>query len=219
MEETRINVTYETLYELLRTEKGREELQKLNSSFFSDVLNYLQEKKKILTDEKQDLFSFEEKEKTKKQLENIRRILSELYERREKKIINMALNKSRTNSNIIDMSSLLGEEKKLFDSLISLLGRFRKGIILNLLNEKMPVLDEEKELKEIKGETAKIELEKETPEAKDSKLVRFLHGVPRFVGTELEEYGPFEKEDIANLPDEIASLLISKGRAEEIRED
>jgi len=49
-----------------------------------------------------------------------------------------------------------------------------------------------------------------------TKLVRFLHPVPKFVGRELEVYGPFEREDIANLPKEIAEVLIIKGRAEEM---
>ena len=51
------------------------------------------------------------------------------------------------------------------------------------------------------------------------KLVRFLTHVPKFVGPELEEYGPFESEDIANLPAEIAEVLIDKGKVEEIIEE
>jgi len=47
--------------------------------------------------------------------------------------------------------------------------------------------------------------------------VRFLYAVPKFVGKELEEYGPFEEEDIANLPSDIADILIGKGRVEEIK--
>ena len=58
---------------------------------------------------------------------------------------------------------------------------------------------------------------KETP--KETKLVRFLHAVPKFVGKELDEYGPFEEEDVASLPVEIANVLITKGRVEEISED
>ena len=57
---------------------------------------------------------------------------------------------------------------------------------------------------------AKNEIEKNT------KMVRFVHAVPKFVGEELEEYGPFEEEDVASLPAEIARILINKGRAEKI---
>ena len=48
------------------------------------------------------------------------------------------------------------------------------------------------------------------------KLIRFLQEIPQFVGTDLSTYGPFDKEDIANLPSEIAELLIKKEKAEEI---
>ena len=41
--------------------------------------------------------------------------------------------------------------------------------------------------------------------------------MPKFVGRDLEVYGPFEEEDIANLPGEIADILILKNRAEEIK--
>ena len=56
-----------------------------------------------------------------------------------------------------------------------------------------------------------------TEEKKNAKIIRFLNHVPKFVGKELEDYGPFEEEDIANLPSEIADVLISKGSAEEIK--
>ena len=43
--------------------------------------------------------------------------------------------------------------------------------------------------------------------------------MPKFAGPELEEYGPFEEEDIANLPTEIAEVLINKSKVEEIKEE
>jgi len=58
-------------------------------------------------------------------------------------------------------------------------------------------------------------LDKEEPN--NTRLGRFLNSVPKFVGKELEEYGPFAEEDIANLPVEIAEVLINKGKVEEIK--
>ena len=46
--------------------------------------------------------------------------------------------------------------------------------------------------------------------------VRFLSPVPRFLGPKLEEYGPFDEEDVANLPSIIVDILVEKGRAEGI---
>ena len=211
-----ININYETLFELLRIEKNRDDLQELPLNFFEDVLAYMREKQQILDEgkQKEDLFSATEREKVITEMANIRKILRELYERREKKIISMALNKSRTRSNIIDTSKLLGEESKLFSMVVSLLDTFREGILLNVLDFRQPFVEEKKEMQET-GQ--KNEPEKPAQPA-GTKLVRFLHPVPKFIGKELESYGPFEEEDMATLPSDIADLLIGKGRAEEMKE-
>ncbi len=214
MEEKQIIITHETLFEIIKREKDRTELQKLDDTFFNDVVDYIKEKKKITSNE--SLFSSDEKKKVQIQIKNIRRLLKDLYDKREKKIINIALDKSRTKSDVIDISALLKEEKILFEYLVTLFNRFRAGILYNLLNESIPVVEKEKtdnsEVKEIIEKQTKNEVKK------DTKLVRFVHAVPKFVGKELEEYGPFEEDDIANLPNEIADVLINKDRVEEIKE-
>ncbi len=210
-------ITYETLFELLQREKERTDLQKLEPSFFSDTISYIKDKKKILEAKNEGPFAFEEKRKTERQLENIYKILKELYERREKKIISLALDKSRTKSNLIDTSSLLREEKVIFDSIAELLDTYREAILYSVLNEKMPFMQQFEGKAENKNprEDFKTALDLK----KSTKLVRFASPVPKFVGPELEEYGPFSEEDIANLPVEVADILISKGKAEEIKEE
>jgi len=47
-------------------------------------------------------------------------------------------------------------------------------------------------------------------------LVRFLQDVPVIAGVDLKEYGPFKKEDIANLPKENADSLVKSGLAKSI---
>src|SRR3989338_5020623 len=119
-------ITYETLFELLQREKERMDLQKLDPSFFNDVIGYIKDKKKILEAKDSSVFAIDEKRKTERQLENIYKILKELYERREKKIISLALDRSRTKSNLIDTSSLLKEEKVIFDALSNLFDSYRE---------------------------------------------------------------------------------------------
>jgi len=205
-------ITYETLFELLKRERERVDLQKIEPSFFSDTINYIKDKKKIL-ETKDGLFAHEERKKTERQLENIYKILKELYERREKKIISLALDKSRTKSNLIDTTALLKEEKVIFDALTGLLDNYRDAILYSVLNERMPFMNPVEEKKPKEDFKTALELRKST------KLVRFASPVPKFVGTELEEYGPFSEEDIANLPSEIADVLIGKGKAEEINDE
>ena len=52
-----------------------------------------------------------------------------------------------------------------------------------------------------------------------NKMVRFIHAVPRFLGKELETYGPYEAEEIATLPEEIVNVLLQKNRVEEIKSE
>jgi len=214
-----VNITYETLFEILRIEKNRDDLQEIPATFFEDVVAYLREKQQILDEgrAKEDLFSATEREKTSTEMGNVKKILRELYERREKKIINMALNKSRTMSNIIDTSKLVGEESRMFGRIVETLDSFRGGILTNLLDLRIPYVEEKKNAVQA-DEKKEDEEKKPEPVQKDAKLVRFLHPVPKFVGKELEVYGPFEEEDMATLPTQIADVLISKGRAEEISE-
>ena len=213
-------ITYETLFELLQREKERADLQRLEPTFFNDVIDYIKDKKKILEAKSNSSFALEEKRKTERQLENIYKIIKELYERREKKVISLALDKSRTKSNLIDTTALLKEEKVVFEALTNLLDNYRDVILHSVLNEKMPFMQShasdlaQKSLEKVKDDfKTALEIKKNT------KLVRFIGYVPRFVGPELEEYGPFEEEDIANLPAEVADVLTSKGKAEEIKEE
>jgi len=210
-----IVITYETLFELLQREKERNDLQKLEPAFFADTINYIKDKKKIIEAKSDSPFAEEEKRKTERQLENIHKIIKELYERREKKIIVLALDKSRTKSHLIDTSALLKEEKVFFDALVGLFDTYRNVILNSVLAEKIPFMED----LVIKKNIEKHEFKSAFELKKLTKLVRFLNQVPKFVGPELEEYGPFQEEDIANLPKEIAEVLISKGKAQEILEE
>ena len=213
MEAKEINITYETLFEMLKREKDTADLQKLDPSFFDDFVDYLNEKKKLL--EKEDsLFSYDEKKKVEKQIDNARRLIKDIYERREKKIMNIAIIRSRTQSDVMDKSVFLEHEKKLFNEIVRVMDSFRKSIIHNVTLGKKP--SESKA--ENKGMESDGSAGKDAKQGSSTtKLVRFMHSVPKFVGKELEEYGPFEEEDIANLPSEIADLLIGKERVEEIK--
>ncbi len=198
----KVTVTYDSIFEILMREKGKEEIQKLSPEFFIDLVSYISQKRKSVDTQAIDAFSLEEKERSAKQLQNITRMLVELYERREKKILNMAMIRSRTGADIVDTTPLLGEENMLYDAIVAQLDYYRQNILFKVLNAQ-PTTAEKKEV---------------LVENKDAsmKVVRFLHAVPKFVGKELEVYGPYGEEDIASLPVEIAEILIEKGRAEEI---
>lgn len=205
-----VMITYETLFDVLRREKSHEDLQKLDPNFFNDIFAYLAQKQRIFDNAvgKTDLFSVDEREKTQMQLFNIRRVIKEFYERREKKILEMALNKSRTNSNILDTSNLLAEEKEFFNRIVSQLDECREKVLLKIL--------------ELKQESSGIAPAPEPvqpapqPEPKaNMKKIQFLKAVDPFVGKELETYGPYALDAVAELPAELADALINNGSAKE----
>ena len=227
-----IVVTFDTLFEILRNEKTKEDLQKLHDTFFQDFVNYLKDKQNAFGDQKeqQGLFEGDEREKKLQQIANTKKILRDIYDRREKKILNMAINKSRFASNIIDTSALLDEENLFYEMMVSLLDSQRGKVLDKLLNCEVPS-DLKVEIKEtstidsnepVKKEGIEVssEVKKEsTEELASTKLVRFLMAVPQFIGEDMLEYGPFEEEDVSKLPFEIADVLIQKERVEEIKEE
>jgi len=217
-----IRITLETLYDILRNEKKREDLQKLEDSFFNDVVNYLREKKKLLSSkqEENELFASGERKKLEYELNSINRILKEIYERRETKIIAIAINKSKTGSEIIDTSAMLREERQFYQQVLETLDDYRRGILLSLFKCELPFLGklpperkavetEKKELRNFKSEPA------EGLAARMAKI-RFIRPTPSFIWKDLKVYGPFEQRQETEIFPEVAELLVRKGRAERV---
>ncbi|MFC1753529.1 hypothetical protein ACFL96_09090 [Thermoproteota archaeon] len=233
--EKEVVITYETLFELLRLEKSRPDLQKINPTFYADALVYLNEKLSILQEDKSQtsLFASAEKEKTRRELENIGRILKELYDRREKKIMDISMIKSRTDSSIIDTSNMLESEKELFETITNDLALYRSAGLLKLLNGQEPksvlqqatqeVNKEEKKTEE--AETAptepknpniyKEEIASPVQQAQNNRHnIKFVAAVDEIVGPDLQIYGPFESGTTAELPKELAQALVNNKQAE-----
>lgn len=225
-----IKITLETLYDILRNEKKREDLQRLENTFYIDVVSYLREKKSILESKRHDndIFAAGEKEKLEYELRSIKRILKEIYEKREKKIIDIALNRSRTGSDIIDTSAMLIEEREFYLSVLRTLDAHRSGVLMNLFKAEMPSLSQiviQQKLVQEQHETHSTEENKDITPNKDLSTlqnmirIRIIHAIPSFIWKDLKEYGPFDKGEETEIFPEIAELLVRKGRAENVSEN
>ncbi len=181
----KIVLSYETLFELLRLERSRTELQKLPDDYLEQVKMLIQ----------QESSKPDKKEIT---LKNMVKIIEEIAERRERKVVMLSLDKSRTKAALIDFSKFLGHEKRQFDDLLILLERNRIGA----------------PLPEASSAIEKHDAAEKKPE---NRMVRFISAVPRFVGPDLEEYGPYDEEDIATLPSRLVDVLIERKRVQEIQ--
>ena len=200
-------ITYDALYEFLRKEKHNPELQKIDKNFFFDVIRYLKDKQALLDSQKTKSTIFTlEVEKAQTQLNNVRKILKELYERRENKIIQIALFASRLQEKQ-DTSAMLPEELNLYKSLADTMSNHRSGILYRVMAAAPPELPI--------NEPKDIKIDKRSSD--EACLIRFVHAVPQFIGEDMNKYGPFEEEDIANLPLKVAKLFVTKSRAEEIK--
>ena len=238
-----VTITYETLFELLRIEKMKEELQTLEASFLFDVQSYIEEKNSFLY-ELQHTADSVQVEKASIQLQNIKRILKDLLDRRERKIVNLALMKARATQLLIDERAFLTHEKKLFKILCEEIAAHHAVMLqqlipdsnqpklvhapddhnsansmskLSMLKPSMSKQDDSIELQPLDEETETEMLEEPQHEQFQTSgliAVRFLHAVPKFIGTDMQVYGPFEEEDVAKLPIELAKILIKKERAE-----
>jgi DNA replication initiation complex subunit (GINS family) len=95
-------------------------------------MEYLIQKHAILTEQgtKAGVFGANDYEKTRIQIVNIKKIVKDLYERRQGKIIRMAVNSSKVNSSFINKIAMLPDEKKFFDEMLEVL-RNNRGEVLN----------------------------------------------------------------------------------------
>ena len=164
-----------------------------------------------MKEESDNIFASGEKEKLQYELRSIKRILKQLYEKREKKIIDIALNRSRTGSDIIDTSTMLREEKDFYEYLLGHLDNYRRGVLMHLFKGELPDISGER-----KDVSVKKEPQVDAPDESDATKIRFLHPTPSFVWKDMKVYGPYEPGDEVDIFPEVAALLVRKGRAEKV---
>ncbi len=193
-------ITFETLYDIMRREKARDELQKLSHDFYQNVVSYIKDKQNILESQagKDSIFASQEIEKTRTQLKNVLKIVRDLYDRREAKIVQLALLSARNKERIYDNSSLLPEEHGFYNGIRSLIESARDGFF----SLSLPSQNAEKP-KDLKTKA----------ETDNGCKVRMTCDVPEFLGTDLQPYGPFANEAIISVPMQIADMLVSLGQA------
>jgi len=172
-------ISFEYLRKVLNEEKKSQNLTKIPEDFYETVRMYIESKKKLAKERKDEI-----------ELRNIERIVENIFNLRERKIINFAIMAARAG---VQPSNLTSEEKQFFQK------------ILDVVNERRKILD-----------SIKSALEGEVKKEIDI-LVVFKQDFPAFVGIDGQTYGPFKKGDIARLPEENRKILVSKGVVEEFK--
>jgi DNA replication initiation complex subunit (GINS family) len=199
-------ITYETIRNAHRAEK-EEELQKLPIGFFESVRSWFSHKEKL-----KDTTSLLE-------VENAKKLLEDIINRREKKIVLAALGTVRGQ---MPPPSLTDDERKFFDQIVNILKGFKNEINDKYRNYDEVVEEKIEEAKKSMEELKPLELEKPAEKTfikpNGKLLVKALADLPRFVGNNMEAYGPIKTGDVIFVPEEVGKQLISRKVAENILE-
>jgi len=219
---------YEDIYEISRNEKFSSDLQELTKEDLRKIKEYFKEKEKATQGQNQstNLFATHNRAKVQIEISNASRVIKDLLERRERKLINRAVFNSRVDNSIRDTSNMLEIEEELYDQLIFVIKRFRKGFTATIDNDgnypsktmqKLKLrgdIDIKTHFKE--GQTAaKKELkesiskqvEKNKEESEKLKEYILTSDTPEFYGPNMTKYGPFTAGDKIKLPKEVIKLL------------
>lgn len=181
-------ITYQEIYDILRKEKYSEALQQLPKNFLKEIAAYLEEKRTIFARESSKGLFSETLRMTRKQLDNTVSIVKELVAIRQRKILNLALTAAMTGISKKNSENLLAHEIELFEQTVKQLEKCQREMMKKLENH-----EEERESKNI--------------------LIRFKEDVPAFLDEEGNELGPFKQEELANLPRQIALILVADNKA------
>lgn len=212
---------YEKLYQHWLKEFQNTDLTELNQKVFNDyknisdfILDYQDEENDDLKETILDSYK-----------NNLKYLFKDFLKIREIKIINSALALKE-----INLDNVIEAERLLYKNLVSAIKGYKKVKAISLYAKDQVAPDKLTEPEvEMKSDVEEVSLSKEQETSKilDSikridqekikyTLVRFLKSTPPLVGVDLINYGPFEKEDIANLPQKNAKILIIEKFAENI---
>ena len=169
-------ISFELIRKIQREEQRVPKLSKLPDDFYNSLTAYLEQKK-----------SMKEDRKTALEMKNIELLLEDIFNRRERKILNFAIIAARTG---IPPENLSAEEREFFDRINATIKERRNDNLKKMLGERKEEL---------------------------ASLIVFKEDVPEFVALDEKNYGPFKKGDIARLPEDNMKLLIERGLAEEFK--
>ena len=192
--------TYEDIYELFRNEQYSSDLQALNINDLKRIKKYFEEKNGDTKNQDQslNLFSTHNRAKIQVELSNATRIVKDLLERRERKVISRAVFNSRSDDSMRDTSNMFTVEEELYDKLIKLLRHSRKSFLETIDND---------------GVTPQTTTPIQPLEEKTSDKTYYAKGdIPEFYGPNLEKMGPFKLGDIVSAPPEILTILVPQNK-------
>lgn len=178
-----MRLDYDELRRIHRLEKNTSKLVEVDDDFITSLQVFVEDEKKKYLASLKNFSSSDAREFT-----NLKRIIDDIFQMREKKILNKALISAHTSD--YDDNNMAIEEKETFKKIYKIIVEHRE-IFLSLF-----------------GEVEKA--------STDLTRLSILTDVPTFVGTDMKEYGPYQEGQEVELPSKVARLFITRKIAKEI---
>ena len=171
-------LTFESIRDVERAEKENKKLQRLPPQFFDDLQEYLKRKRADAFANADEMIEYQ----------NIMNIVERLFEMREQKIVEQALDAARIG---INPENLHESERNMFEQLSGALSIYRKQFFSSL-----------KSTSQNSNESAQ-------------KLFRVIMKVAEFIGPDMKTY-KLNENDVITLPEPVAKILMQNGAIEEM---
>lgn len=192
-------INYKTLRRIQQTEQTASGLTKIDATFYRDVAVYVKTLEQSIETEKNPLklklFSDE--------ISNTKKIITSIYELREKKIVHTAL--STVRSGTPDLKNLLEVEKRLYEALVEQISSSRHEVFEGHKENPPPANPQSKPAEPSPAR-----------EPNTNPVVRVVQDTPEFIGTDEKTYA-LRKEDVLSLPDDTAGPLLKKGVVKQVK--
>ena len=195
-------INYKTLRRIQEMEKKSPSLTRIESNFYNDLSKYLENLDGRLGKES----SPQKQMLLKVEMRDTNKIVTSIYEMREKKILLATISKARGRDP--NLKNLVDVEKDLFESTLELMTQMRKQVL-----EKKSKGSTEKE----KTVEPKKEDKKNKGQENSKPVVRVTRGVPKFIGTDMKEYN-LRGGDVLSLPADMRGMLSKRGVVKEIKQ-
>ncbi len=196
IEKRTMKIEVNELRKIINQERSSPHLQKLEKDFYRELSRDMSELFKDYS--KCSDKEFSKKSKLGDELKNLKNIINDIYETRERKIVSNALYYAKSGEGI-DPESLTVEEEKVLKEVVKVI-KSQRDMVLGKFSEQAS-----REKKEEKKEQKKPVL-----------TVRILKDLPPIVGVDGVTYGAFKEEDVVILPEPNAKGFIKQKVAEKI---
>lgn len=183
-------LAYEELRKIEQLERSTPDLVKLDSNFYASLRSHIENLEEKLHLEQKTNSGSRKSMLLINEIKNTKRLTQDIYERREKKIVQGALAVARGGTPHLKYLTQL--EKQFYEKLLN-----------TLLEGRRMIIEDKNQNKDDKTDNTRI-------------MVRVLQDIPQFVGHNMKKY-TLKEEDVTTLPPDIAKILIERGVAEKIK--